>query len=1082
MSHRTTWAFIIFMLASTPAIAGLDAREVHIRRLLGEGRYLEGYRIAAKTVDREPDGNRFYQLLAEAGQYAGKAHEADSILTAYARRGRDVSSALSSLGWLDVHGGRWSDACEHFKASVSIVGPTTIALAGIQEMEERLHGGDAAISHLLALSHSSNGAAPVWYALALAYWGEWDLARAQFAVERSLRSGATDCRVQNLRQAIECALDPGPRSRGRAAVALADAQASGDWEGLAFLHWVQMNAFDAAGLPDSAAEARAAGMKDARRLGLLGWEGQFYLQAGRVAVARGDISAAIASADSASACFAVAGEFDGTLAAYSLRMTILLESSRFPEALVLCFRALQQLDGRADPRLHAGAAIDAAWILSQIGGQRIALVLGVHAENMLENLFYAAHDRSRLFFVLARVHASLGDVQIASRYARTGLQIAAGQTDDQLLLANAEGVLGDIERVCGNLSAARRHYVRQWEIASRLANLGEKKTASLALARLAVLERQQRDAREWTDRAYALALSAGDRIGEGECHLIRGSLAELNGRQLDARGEYAAARLCLSPLRRLRAASSLTREMKEWYVDQHVRLATGLLHTGDVPGATAVMALARLDVQPWLVWSPEDYGPSGDDGSTSDLENARRAASGTIHRWVLQGREVATGPSDSAVQALSAFFTRTLPAFISTDEDRTGMYSSPEMQARLLGAIRGKLRQEEVALEFLFGATMTDVIVMTRDTVRGDTIPSGIGAFREFSGEGCSVGMLRTREENPGDRSNVKSSLATLLHRSIGTRKDFVIVGSGPQTCVPFESCVGETLPAGRSSAHVATFRHVPSLLGDHRSRARGPNNERVLVVGDAYAHAGNAGPDESIVDPEKRKHVSGLLEALPGAATEISILERFFGSRVHVLRGPDATMENLRVMASRCAIIHIATHGVARAGEASEHGIFLSGSDHETGILRIEDILSMDLRASLVVLPACYSGRPSGAGDVESIAEAFLEAGARSVLAARGAVDDEGTAEYIGEFYAAIVHGESVSGAAQSAAAALVRRGRIHAAAQADFLLLGDGDAVPVQSGSESGGNRWWLVMLATGTIGSIVLWFAWKKYRLRA
>jgi len=65
-----------------------------------------------------------------------------------------------------------------------------------------------------------------------------------------------------------------------------------------------------------------------------------------------------------------------------------------------------------------------------------------------------------------------------------------------------------------------------------------------------------------------------------------------------------------------------------------------------------------------------------------------------------------------------------------------------------------------------------------------------------------------------------------------------------------------------------------------------------------------------------------------------------------------------------------------------------------------MSDVLAVRLRARLVVLSCCHSGR----GEVKSegvvgIARAFLAAGARSVLASLWAISDEATMEFMKSF-----------------------------------------------------------------------------------
>ncbi|PFX11788.1 Tetratricopeptide repeat protein 28 [Stylophora pistillata] len=74
-------------------------------------------------------------------------------------------------------------------------------------------------------------------------------------------------------------------------------------------------------------------------------------------------------------------------------------------------------------------------------------------------------------------------------------------------------------------------------------------------------------------------------------------------------------------------------------------------------------------------------------------------------------------------------------------------------------------------------------------------------------------------------------------------------------------------------------------------------------------------------------------------------------------------------------------------------------------------DVSKVQLRAKLVVLSCCHSGR--GEIKVEGvigIARAFLGSGARSVLVAQWALDDESTEQFMNHFYEHLFGVESAS------------------------------------------------------------------------
>lgn len=76
-----------------------------------------------------------------------------------------------------------------------------------------------------------------------------------------------------------------------------------------------------------------------------------------------------------------------------------------------------------------------------------------------------------------------------------------------------------------------------------------------------------------------------------------------------------------------------------------------------------------------------------------------------------------------------------------------------------------------------------------------------------------------------------------------------------------------------------------------------------------------------------------------------------------------------------------------------------------------MSDVSKVQLRAKLVVLSCCHSGRGEiKAEGVVGIARAFLGSGARSVLASLWAVDDKATLQFMKQFYDHLVRGKSAS------------------------------------------------------------------------
>jgi CHAT domain-containing protein len=189
--------------------------------------------------------------------------------------------------------------------------------------------------------------------------------------------------------------------------------------------------------------------------------------------------------------------------------------------------------------------------------------------------------------------------------------------------------------------------------------------------------------------------------------------------------------------------------------------------------------------------------------------------------------------------------------------------------------------------------------------------------------------------------------------------------------------------------------------------------------------------------------------EALPGAEREAASAVRFLGG--------DCLVENAvsvsRLKSARLArfgLVDFATHSIVDDQDPESSGIWLSrGGKSGDGLLRMADIAGLPLPGRVVVLSTCSSARGKllrGEG-VLSLARAFFEAQASAVVASLWPQGDQDTAKLFDRFYRHLAEGRSLA-----AALAAAERDRIDegapTAAWAGFVVLGDGDLVPIPGG----------------------------------
>ncbi|KAL9965107.1 hypothetical protein ACROYT_G028860 [Oculina patagonica] len=153
-------------------------------------------------------------------------------------------------------------------------------------------------------------------------------------------------------------------------------------------------------------------------------------------------------------------------------------------------------------------------------------------------------------------------------------------------------------------------------------------------------------------------------------------------------------------------------------------------------------------------------------------------------------------------------------------------------------------------------------------------------------------------------------------------------------------------------------------------------------------------------------------LMQLPCAKAEVEMIGKIL--HAEPLTGKEATKDEVLRRLPSVALVHIAAHGRMETGEialAPNTSRAFQIPNEEGFLLTMKDVLSVQLRAKLVVLSCCHSGRGEiKAEGVVGIARAFLGAGARSVLVSLWAIDDEATLEFMKCFYQHLAEGRSAS------------------------------------------------------------------------
>lgn len=302
-------------------------------------------------------------------------------------------------------------------------------------------------------------------------------------------------------------------------------------------------------------------------------------------------------------------------------------------------------------------------------------------------------------------------------------------------------------------------------------------------------------------------------------------------------------------------------------------------------------------------------------------------------------------------------------------------------------AVQHHLLPNEALIEYLITPTRLIAFVVRRGALNSVAI--------EVSEQqlGRRVRLARdlvAKHSGSGAERPVLSGLHALLIRPLMTagllraQDELIIVPHSFLTYLPFAALINGS--SGRFLIQDNSLTHLPSAgaLGALRSRA---------------ARMVSAEPMQAFAPFEKE---------LPASRDEVESVRAVTGGSV--IRGKRATERRARGSLASGASAHFATHGLMNPLHPMFSRIeFATGSDDpaDDGRLEVHELLGIRVRAALVFLSGCETavGRAgatsfSQGADYTTLAQAFLFAGAESVIATLWKVSDRASAQLAGRFY----------------------------------------------------------------------------------
>ena len=652
---------------------------------------------------------------------------------------------------------------------------------------------------------------------------------------------------------------------------------------------------------------------------------------------------------------------------------------------------------------------------------------------------------------LGNVFGSFGDCVKAEEYFEKALALSM-QVGDKAGEASIYGQLGSVYLNFRQFGKSKEYFEKGLAV---IVEIGDRKVEATLYEGLGGVYGSLGDyinAKKYYEKALAIKTETADRLGEAVNYAKLGSVLHLMGDYVIAEEYFEKALLISQDMRHAETEYkcycllSSTKLLQDKFHEAFSCLYQSLQKSEDLRGFNVVndqikMFIADRHVFPYVVLCRMlcGIGDSRNALCVAELGRARVLAdlmsihystkthiSANPQSWISIGNSMTkenTGTRlyisyDAEEVLLWVLKTSGVISFRLVRVDKKTLYERLAKPAENLDEFFALM----VSGFLSFGILPED---FCEDRSLSDTEPAQSDSSQE-------EGLASLQRGN--DKEDPESSL-TLLYKTLINpvadlleEPEIIIVPDRNLYRVPFAALLDENL---KYLSETFRIRIVPSLT-------------TLKLIQDSSVDCHSQAGSLIVGDPDVGDVIyKGRLKTfvpLPGARKEAEIIGRLLG--VHPLLGQHATKQAVLQRLSSVSLIHIAAHGNAERGE-----IAFAPPSSTTGIpqegdflLKMSEISKVQLRAKLVVLSCCHSGRGQiRAKGVVGIAHAFLGSGARSVLVALWALGDIATEKLMNCFYKHLVRGESASESLHEAMKWMRENGFTKVSEWAPFILIRD-------------------------------------------
>jgi CHAT domain-containing protein len=340
--------------------------------------------------------------------------------------------------------------------------------------------------------------------------------------------------------------------------------------------------------------------------------------------------------------------------------------------------------------------------------------------------------------------------------------------------------------------------------------------------------------------------------------------------------------------------------------------------------------------------------------------------------------------------------------------------------------VQDSLKSDEVLLEYVLDEPSSFCIAVSRTTASLRELPVGRKKIDKLVQR--YVDDIRAKGTGTDDAEQLYAFLVQPIPET-STAKRFIVVPDGILNLLPFEALRksdGQYLLKSRIVSYAPSASVLNALRRSNKQQAA---SLPFLGVGDvAYENQGGAGKSIPASGSLQGRFVRGFadfagmpLHDLPQTREEVQSISRIAGKNAVTLFGAGATETAFKKEPlGQFRVLHLAVHGFADPTYPERSALVLGADPKagEDGLLQVREIKKLRLNAELTTLSACDTGvgKLQGEEGVSDLAEAFLSAGARTVVASLWSADDTFASTLMERFYQRLANGEETNSALRGA------------------------------------------------------------------